>query len=206
VENATAFILVGGKSSRMGSDKALLSLGGQSLLTQALLTASAVASTVRISGSKDRYAKFGDVVEDIYRDCGPLGGIHAALSATSTDLNLMLSVDMPRMTSKFLKWLLERASASPELILVPDAAGGPQPLCAVYRPGALPAVTQALQSGKYKIGRLFSKVPTRVLTELEIVSSGFSVTIFQNVNTPDEYKALVQDAGTSVASEEKRPR
>jgi molybdenum cofactor guanylyltransferase len=206
VENATAFILVGGKSSRMGSDKALLSLGGQSLLTQALLTASAVASTVRISGSKDRYAKFGDVVEDIYRDCGPLGGIHAALSATSTDLNLMLSVDMPRMTSEFLKWLLERASASPELILVPDAAGGPQPLCAVYRPGALPAVTQALQSGKYKIGRLFSKVPTRVLTELEIVSSGFSVTIFQNVNTPDEYKALVQDAGTSVASGEKRPR
>jgi molybdopterin-guanine dinucleotide biosynthesis protein A len=206
VENATAFILVGGKSSRMGSDKALLSLGGQSLLTQALLTASAVASTVRISGSKDRYAKFGDVVEDIYRDCGPLGGIHAALSATSTDLNLMLSVDMPRMTSEFLKWLLERASASPELILVPDAAGGPQPLCAVYRPGALPAVTQALQSGKYKIGRLFSKVPTRVLTEQEIVSSGFSVTIFQNVNTPDEYKALVQDAGTSVASEEKRPR
>jgi molybdenum cofactor guanylyltransferase len=206
VENATAFILVGGKSSRMGSDKALLSLGGQSLLTQALLTSSAVASTVRISGSKDRYAKFGDVVEDIYRDCGPLGGIHAALSATSTDLNLMLSVDMPRMTSEFLKWLLERASASPELILVPDAAGGPQPLCAVYRPGALPAVTQALQSGKYKIGRLFSKVPTRVLTEQEIVSSGFSVTIFQNVNTPDEYKALVQDAGTSVASEEKRPR
>jgi len=190
----------------MGSDKALLSLGGQSLLTQALLTSSAVASTVRISGSKDRYAKFGDVVEDIYRDCGPLGGIHAALSATSTDLNLMLSVDMPRMTSEFLKWLLERASASPELILVPDAAGGPQPLCAVYRPGALPAVTQALQSGKYKIGRLFSKVPTRVLTEQEIVSSGFSVTIFQNVNTPDEYKALVQDAGTSVASEEKRPR
>lgn len=206
MENATAFILVGGKSSRMGSDKALLSLGGQSLLTQALLTSSAVASTVRISGSKDRYAKFGDVVEDIYRDCGPLGGIHAALSATSTDLNLMLSVDMPRMTSEFLKWLLERASASPELILVPDAAGGPQPLCAVYRPGALPAVTQALQSGKYKIGRLFSKVPTRVLTEQEIVSSGFSVTIFQNVNTPDEYKALVQDAGTSVASEEKRPR
>jgi molybdenum cofactor guanylyltransferase len=206
VENATAFILVGGKSSRMGSDKALLSLGGQSLLTQALLTSSAVASTVRISGSKDRYAKFGDVVEDIYRDCGPLGGIHAALSATSTDLNLMLSVDMPRMTSEFLKWLLERASASPELILVPDAAGGPQPLCAVYRPGALPAVTQALQSGKYKIGRLFSKVPTRVLTEQEIVSSGFSVTTFQNVNTPDEYKALVQDAGTSVASEEKRPR
>jgi len=204
VENVSAFVLAGGKSSRMGSDKALLSVGEQTLLTQALRTASAVATTVRISGSKERYGKSGEVVEDIYEDCGPLGGIHASLSATSTDLNLMLSVDMPRMTPQFLTWLLERASASPELIIVPDAAGGTQPLCAVYRRGALEAVSRALQAGEFKIGRLFEQVPTRVLTEQEIAGSGFSVTIFQNVNTPDEYKALVQDAGTIVASEEKR--
>ncbi len=203
---ATAFVLAGGKSSRMGSDKALLTLGEQTLLTQALRTVSAVASTIRISGSRQRYAKFGDVVEDLYQDCGPLAGIHAALNSTNTDLNLVLSVDMPRMTSEFLQWLLERASESPELIIVPNAAGGPQPLCAVYRRGALKAVTHALQSGEYKIGRLFSKVPTRILTEQEIVGSGFSVTIFQNVNTPEDYQALMQDAVTGIASEEKRPR
>jgi phospholipid/cholesterol/gamma-HCH transport system ATP-binding protein len=204
VENVTAFVLAGGRSSRMGSDKALLSLGEQTLLERSLKTASAAASTVRISGSKERYAKFGDVIEDIYEDSGPLGGIHAALSASGTDLNLMLSVDLPHMTPEFLKWLFERAGETQDLIVVPDGAGSPQPLCAIYRLGALEAVTRALQAGEFKIGRLFSQVPTRVLTEQEIVSSGFSVTIFHNVNTPDEFKALEQDAGLSVASEEKR--
>ena len=140
VENVTAFVLAGGKSSRMGSDKALLTVGEQTLLTQALRTASAAANTVRISGSKERYGKSGDVVEDMYENCGPLGGIHASLSATSTDLNLMLSVDMPRMTSEFLKWLLERAGASPELIIVPHAAGGPQPLRIADHKRAAPPV------------------------------------------------------------------
>ena len=204
MENVTAFILAGGRSSRMGSDKALLTLGEQTMLQGALRTVSQVTNTVRISGPKDRYQQFGEVIEDIYEESGPLGGIHAALSATSTDLNLMLSVDMPRMTPEFLKWLLERAGTVQEFIIVPDAAGGPQPLCAVYRRAALESVTQALQQGEYKIGRLFSQVPTRILSEREIVENGFSVTIFQNVNTPDEYKALVQDASATVASEEKR--
>ncbi len=69
--------------------------------------------------------------------------------------------------------------------------GGPQPLCAIYRREVLPAVEQALQSGDYKIGRLFSQVPTRVHHEQEIVAAGFSAIIFQNVNTPEEYEETV---------------
>lgn len=183
----------------MGSDKALLFLGEQTLLQAALQTVSQVTSNVRIVGPMDRYAQFGDVVEDIYQGCGPLGGIHAALTATATDLNLVLSVDVPRMPPEFLKWLLERAGAASELLTVPDAAGGPQPLCAVYRRAAIEAVTRALQNGEYKIGRLFSQLPTRLVSEREIVESGFSVTIFQNVNTPEEYGALLRDDSASAA-------
>ncbi len=75
-------------------------------------TAGAVAGKTVIVGSRERYAAFGEVVEDVYADCGPLAGIHAALRATQTDLNLILSVDMPLMTAKFLAWLLEQASAT----------------------------------------------------------------------------------------------
>ena len=190
----SAFVLAGGRSSRMGSDKALLPLGDQTLLEHTLRTVSDAFGQARIVGPKSIYARFGGVVEDIYPGCGPLGGIHAALIATSTDLNLILSVDMPLMTPQFLSWLTAQAVTAQELIVVPDAAGGPQPLCAIYRRGVLELVEQALKDGDYKIGRLFSQLPTRVITEEEIVGAGFSAIIFQNVNTPEEYERLLRQA------------
>jgi len=174
----------------MGSDKALLSIGGQTLLERALQTAAAVAERIAIVGPRERYARFGEVIEDAYADCGPLAGIHAALGATTTDLNLMLSVDMPLMTASFLGWLLQTAKAAEELIVVPDALGGLQPLCAVYRRQVRGIAEQALQKGDYKIGKLFALMPTRYLSEQEIVANGFSTTIFSNVNTRDEFEAL----------------
>ncbi len=171
----------------MGQDKALLNFGGRNLLQHALAITRDLRSDTYIVGPKERYAEFGEVIEDIYQDCGPLAGIHVALNATATDLNLILSVDMPFMTPQFLSWLVKEASAANELITVPDAAGGPQPLCAVYRREVCQAAEHALRAGEYKIGRLFSQLPTRVMTEQEIIAAGFSPDIFRNINTPEEY-------------------
>ena len=187
MSDITAFVLAGGRSSRMGSDKALLSFGDQTLLQRSLKTASALAPTVCIVGSTDRYQPFGDVIEDIYPGCGPLGGIHAALAATRTELNLILSVDMPLMSAEFLGWLVQEAMTTQHVIIVPQAAGGYQPLCATYRRGAAAAAEQALKAGDYKVDHLFSRVPTRIITEQEIVAAGFSPEIFRNINTPEEY-------------------
>jgi len=87
----TAFILAGGKSTRMGVDKAFAGLDGRTLLARALQLARSVASDVRIVGNKAKFARFGPVVEDMFPNCGPLGGIHAALRASATDLNLVLA-------------------------------------------------------------------------------------------------------------------
>jgi len=186
----------------MGSDKALLSFGGQTLLERALRTAAAVAERIAIVGPRERYAAFGEVIEDAYPDCGPLAGIHAALGATTTDLNLMLSVDMPLMTASFLSWLLQMAKAAEELIVVPDALGRPQPLCAVYRRQVRGVAEQALQNGDYKIGKLFALAPTRYLLEQEIMANGFSITIFRNVNTRQEFEELAM-SGPVASNPEK---
>jgi len=183
----TAFVLAGGRSSRMGSDKALLSFGHQNLLQLALQTVAAISPKAYIVGSERRYGGFGAVVEDIYPGCGPLGGIHAALTSTDTDRNLILSVDMPRMTAVFLRWLIAKAETKSQLIVVPDAAGGLQPLCATYRKAVAVIAEQALQQGHYKIGHLFSQVPTCIIAECEILAAGFSPQLFHNVNTPEEY-------------------
>jgi len=191
VQPTTAFILAGGRSSRMGSDKALLSFGGKTLLERALQTVGTVVTKTYIVGPQDRYAPFGNVIEDIYAGCGPLAGIHVGLGASTTDLNLMLSVDMPLMSARFLAWLLGYAREAREMIVVPVALGGPQPLCAVYRRGVLPWAESALATGRYKIGHLFSLVPTCRVSEPTIVAAGFSPEIFRNINTSAEYDELL---------------
>ncbi len=183
----TAFILAGGRSSRMGADKALLSFGDENLLQRGMQIAAAVTDAVYIAGPKQQYGRFGEVIEDIYSGAGPLAGIHAALTATGTDLNLILSVDMPLMTAEFLRWLVRKAETTADLIVVPHAAGGLQPLCATYRRAVAEIAWQALLEGDYKIGHLFERAPTHFIAQDEIVAAGFSVEIFQNVNTPEDY-------------------
>jgi phospholipid/cholesterol/gamma-HCH transport system ATP-binding protein len=189
----------------MGSDKALLSLGGQTLLQRALQTAAPVAQRIVIVGPKERYAAFGDVIEDIYSSCGPLGGIHAALSATDTDLNLVLSVDMPLMTTNFLAWLVQQAKAGQELIVVPDLRGL-RPLCAVYRQDVRGPAEDALKAGDYKIGNLLSKVPTRLIMLQEITAAGFSPDVFRNVNAPDDYEELIRQEAPVAEPQKEKPQ
>jgi molybdopterin-guanine dinucleotide biosynthesis protein A len=183
----SAFVLAGGKSSRMGSDKAFLRLGEETLLERALKMAGAVAGGVRIVGDARRFAGFGQVVEDIYRDRGPLGGIHAALSSSTAQLNLMLAVDLPFVEWRFLQFLLLRAQESDGLVTVPRTDSGLQPLCAVYRRGFAEIAEQSLREGKNKIDSLFTRVKTRVIEADELADAGFPVGMFRNLNTPEEF-------------------
>ncbi len=186
--DVTAFVLAGGKSSRMGSDKAFLRLGEETLLSQALKIAGSVAGEVRIVGDAKKFGAFGQVVEDVYRDCGPLGGIHAALSSTTTELNLMLAVDLPFVGPKFLQYLLGRARESGATVTVPRTGSELQPLCAAYKREFAETAEQALREGKNKIDSLFARVATCVVEENELVRAGFSIEMFRNLNTPEEFE------------------
>ena len=184
--DATAFILAGGKSSRMGRDKAFLQLRDETLLAHALKLSAAITKEVKIVGDATKFSAFGRVVEDVYPNRGPLGGIHAALSTSSTDLNLMLAVDLPFVGADFLQYLLARARESTAIVTLPRAAGGLQPLCAVYRRPFAEIAEEALRKGRNKIDSLFTKAGTCVIEDDELVRFGFSPEIFRNLNTPDD--------------------
>lgn len=184
--NVTGFVLAGGKSTRMGTDKASLSLEGQTLLERAIATLRTVASDVLILGSKQRYGLYGQVVEDIYPDCGPLGGIHAALSSTRTRLNLITAVDTPFLSSEFLKFMVSRANESRAIVTTPEIAGYTQPLCSVYSVEFRPIAEQALKAGTYKIVPLFPPGRTCVIAESEMAKFAFTPEMFDNLNTPED--------------------
>ena len=186
----TAFILAGGKSTRMGADKAFVDYQGRTLLARALDLARSVTPYVRILGSQQKFAPFAPVVEDVFRDCGPLGGIHAALRATVTELNLMLAVDTPFVSWAFLQYLIGQARGAPEAaVVVPRAGGGWQPLCAIYRREFTGPAERALRAGRNRIDRLFDQVRTRVIEQEQLQGAGFSPAIFRNLNTPAELEA-----------------
>lgn len=192
VSDLTAFILAGGHSRRMGRDKAFLELGGRTLLDRVIELANAVAPTVRIVAPQEKFLTIARTIEDVFPDCGPLGGIYAALTCTSTELNLVLAVDLPFVEVDFLRYMIAQASQVSALVTVPEAGKGLQPLCAVYRRDFREMAERALKKKKNKIDSLFTDVETRVITEEEITRIGFSARMFQNLNTPEEFAKAEQ--------------
>ena len=178
------FILAGGKSSRMGADKAFVDFGGQTLLERALTVIGAACGQVTIVGDPAKFEKYGSVVADIFPGCGPLGGIHTALAHSPSELNLMLAVDMPFVSSELLTFLWTIAESGDAVITVPRIGKGLQPLYAIYRRDFSVVAEEALRAGKYKIDAVFSKVSLRLVDENELASAGFSERSFFNVNTP----------------------
>ena len=189
----SAFVLAGGKSSRMGTNKALLALNGQTLLQRTLNLAKTLTSDVRIVGQHELFGQLAPVVEDVYKNRGPLGGIHAALTVTSSDLNLILAVDLPFLQQKFLQYLVSEAQASGAMITVPQAAGGYQPLCAIYRRDFGRFAEAALANGKNKIDALFSGNFIRVINEDELQRVGFPLRMFDNLNSREDWERASQE-------------
>jgi molybdopterin-guanine dinucleotide biosynthesis protein A len=182
----TAFVLAGGKSTRMGLDKAFVKLKGATLLQRALETARAITPEVLSVGERAKFSSFGTVIDDVFRDRGPLGGIHAALAVTATDLNLVVAVDLPYLEAAFLKRLIALARANDAQVTLPRAGGGWQPLCAVYRKNFGAVAERSLLAGQNKIDPLFAAVKIVPLEEPEIVRQGFSANMFRNLNTPED--------------------
>jgi molybdopterin-guanine dinucleotide biosynthesis protein A len=99
-----------------------------------------------------------------------------------------VAVDLPFVIAKFLEYLLLRARESGAMVTLPRADGGLQPLCGVYRRGFADVAERSLRDGKNKIDPLFKRVETCVIAEDELLRAGFSVEMFRNLNTPEEFE------------------
>ena len=188
----SGFVLAGGASRRMGTDKACLPFGRERLVDRQIRLLRAVCCTVAVIGPAAKFAGTGaPVYEDMIPGKGPLGGIHAGLHGAHTEFSLFLSCDMPLMEARFLRYLCEQAFASPAFTTLPPAwAGGRYPLCLVLRRRALARVVSCLESGQSQVGRFLSRTSRRVITKAEFARAGFSTRIFCNLNTPEEYERM----------------
>jgi molybdopterin-guanine dinucleotide biosynthesis protein A len=150
--DAEGWVLAGGRSVRMGRDKAAVALAGRPLLEHMLSKLRALQLRARVAGLRERVADVSaEVLRDAHPECGPLSGMETALATSESALVLVLGVDLPLVETEFLEWMLRRAATTGAMATIPRLRGEPQPLCAVYRRELLSDVRGALASGDYKV-------------------------------------------------------
>ncbi len=176
----------------MGTEKALLTVNGKTLVDHAIAQARSICEDILIVGPKETFSAYGRIVNDVYKDCGPLGGIHAALGRSETTLNLMIAVDTPFISKEFLVYLAEVARQGGALVTLPRTADGLQPLCAIYRDDFQPIAEKALKENRLKLDALFHPATTQVI-DLEhdaMKKRGFTAALFDNLNTREDYERV----------------
>lgn len=181
------FVLVGGRSSRMGADKALLPFQGLTLAATLAHRLLQIAGHAVLVGDPVKYAHLGfPVIPDLNPGNGPLAGIEAALSSAIAEWSLILACDLPSIPDHLLSTLVAAIPDPPAALqcIVPvSPAAIPQPLCAVYRRSCLPAVRSALAAGQLRVKDLFPQFQVRQIPA--------PLEYFANVNTPADWARLL---------------
>lgn len=194
--NFTGYVLAGGNSSRMKTDKAFLQIGGETFLTRAARTLAEVcAGKVKIVLNQNQTAPQNyECVRDIFTERGALGGIHAALCNCRSDWAIILAVDLPFVTSEAIENLQNIALASNEFsAIVPKQIDGRlQPLCAAYRvKDCLPKIEEFLRKeSSNAVKDFFALLPTRFIEPNELTTD-LAQNLFFNVNCPSDFQQLV---------------
>ena len=192
------FILVGGASSRMGTDKARLSLDGRSFVERVATALSSVTERVSVVGAHASAAAWGlPVVPDVYEKWGALGGLHAALSACRAPWAAVVACDLPYVTGELFARLAALRENFDAVVPVQRDARL-QPLCALYAVEPCRRRAEELIAADERRPRsLLRRVAARRVAPHELADLEGASLFFMNVNTPEDYaqarKAVTSD-------------
>jgi molybdopterin-guanine dinucleotide biosynthesis protein A len=187
---AAAIILSGGKSSRMGTNKALLKINEKTNIER-------IADTLKLSfndiilvtNHPEQYPFLGvKMVSDIYPDKGPLAGVHAGLNSSNHELNFIVACDMPFVSVELAEVLAQKCGDYDAVI--PVINGVQHPLFAVFHKRVTDEVAKSIEAGRLRMKHLLDHLNVRYVTEkdLQAYSSIDLERVFFNMNRPNEYE------------------
>lgn len=190
------FVLVGGRSRRMGRDKTALPFRGRPMaLHQAEKLAFVCGRAALVGKEPGAFERSGyPFVRDEAEPEAAAYGVVAALAWSPEDMNLVLAADLPRCSEAFLGSLLEIAEAVPAPAVVPTSGGRLQTLCAVWRRAALRPLADRVASGDLSLRAALVALGAIVIPEEDTAAlPGGEPGNFLNVNTPEDYAELQKD-------------
>jgi len=186
----TGVILAGGASRRFGSNKALAPWDGRPLIEKIAGDVAALFSkTLLVTNTPEEFSFLGwDTVADLRCGQGPLAGLEAALAAISTPYLFLTGCDLPCLSEKVIRHLIDHRGDFRAVI--PSGPAGPEPLCAIYRRDILDEVRGLLDRGERRISLLADLPGSLVLTADEIRRVDPAPNIFANANRPEDLAAI----------------
>lgn len=188
----TGAILAGGRSTRMGINKALLEFGGEQIIQRLLRTIRPLFPEIMIvANDPDAYADLGvPIWPDRIPEKGALGGIYTAVFHSTSPQTFCIACDMPFANPTVIAYLRDAAPGYD--VVVPRTPDGYQPLHAVYGKSCLPHMAAMIRADRLKIDRLFPAVRVRTVAEEELRPMDLSLLCFVNVNTREELEAAAR--------------
>ena len=195
----TSIVLAGGRSLRLGRDKATETINGQSLVKRVVTSLSSLTNNIIIvSGNDKAYLGLDGypglrVVADVYPGKGPLVGIYSGLTASAAEYNLVVACDMPFLNRELIAYLFkERAGYD---VVLPRLDDMVESLHAVYSRACLPIIEEMFRQGKYGVHQLFELVKVRYVEADEIDRFDPRHMSFFNINTEANLAAAREMAG-----------
>lgn len=181
----TGIILAGGKSSRMKTEKGLVSLQGKPLVEHVIGQLEKITGSILLISADPAYQSFGyPCFGDVYKDKGPLAGIFTGLTHSPDRKNIVLGCDMPFLTEKILTELVTESGE--EDVLITEHNGMAEPLFAVYDRSCIPHFRALLEAGRLKITDALAGLKVRVINFDG--RDWFAGNEFTNINTAEELR------------------
>ena len=184
------YILAGGKSSRMGSNKGLMLFKGKPLIQHVIEQLEPAVKRVVLVADNAAYEQFGlDVIPDLIKDIGPAGGVYSALMHTDTGHNFIVSCDMPFVKTNAIEYIIQRSFHSQ--ITLPVHHQKTEPLCGVY---AKECLTKWHELVLQNVIRLHDMITYFKLLKLNVDNNKlFNDPLFQNINTKYDFESALNN-------------
>lgn len=190
IPGVAGVILAGGKSSRMGSNKALLPYRGGRFIEAIHRQLTNIFSEVLLVTNNPVQYEFLPCrkVPDLYQGMGVLAGIHSGLYHSHSQAIFAVACDMPYLVEELIRQMVSRANAGG--VLIPESPGGLEPLHAVYGKGCLAAIEATLLSGQRRIVSFFDRTNVSRMNLEQVACFDPAFVSFLNINTPEDYFGL----------------
>lgn len=186
-DNVTGVINAGGRSTRMGRDKAFLEIGGERLIDRAVRIFRALfAEVLIVTNTPELYRPLGlPMVADIFPGAGSLGGLYTGLSQAGRDYAFFAACDMPFLNPEFIRFMLAQRPGY-DVVIPRTPEEGVHPLHAAYSKACLAPMERLIRAGRLKVIGFFPEVRVREIAPEEIMPFDPEFTMFFNINTPEE--------------------
>lgn len=181
-------ILAGGKSSRMGRDKAFLELDGKSFIAKLCEELNCFEEKIIARGNKSEISDTSwKCISDNYQEKGPIGGLHAVLSNCESQVMFCVSCDMPFITYSLVHKLCEYMKDDTDAVIAVTQDGRIHPLCGLYRKSVVTILEEQILAGNYRMRGVLDKISVNYVTIP--AEDGQQL---RNINTPQEYLAVIK--------------